>query len=411
MRIVPILSAILVVFVIYLVVLERDALGDFAQGDRDALSRIALVDMVRGAGAAENETDAAAPADDAAPQQVAETPVETPERSVSVVAMRSSAQQIDRGVILRGRTEASREVEVRAETSGRVVSEPLRKGGAVDAGQLLCALDPGTRRSALAEAEARLAEARLQFTAAERLSQDGFATETRAASARAALQGAEAGVAAAMAELGRLEIRAPFAGLLETDTAELGALLQPGALCATVVQLDPIRLVGFVPEVDVDKVQTGAMAGARLTSGREVIGRVTFVARTADPATRTFRVEVTVPNADLSIRDGQTAEIGIAATGTIAHLVPGSALTLDDSGAIGLRIVDADSRALFMPIGIVRDTTEGLWVTGLPDEVDLIVVGQEFVRDGVRVVPTYREPTARSVPALPGENALTGGAQ
>lgn len=417
MRLVPVLSALLVMFAIYLVVLERDALNDFAAGDREALDRIALVQIVRGAVAGEPaENVAPAPpaeetaAPDAAPQQDAPAASEpAPERRVSVVAMRSTAQQVDRGVILRGRTEATREVEVRAETSGRVISEPLRKGGAVEAGQLLCALDPGTRQIALAEAEARLADARLQFTQAERLSEGGFASETRITSARAALQGAEAAVAAAQAELGRLEIRAPFDGLLESDTAELGSLLQPGAHCATLVQLDPIRLVGYVPELDVDKVETGALAGARLTSGREVVGRVSFVARTAEPATRTFRVEVTVPNPDLTIRDGQTAEIGIMASGTDAHLVPGSALTLDDSGAIGLRTVDADSRALFVPVSVIRDTMDGLWVTGLPDQADLIVVGQEFVRDGVLVAPTFRDPiTPRGAGApLPGESAMT----
>lgn len=433
MRIVPALSALLVLLSIYLVVLERDALLRFAEGDTSALSEIALVSAVRGALAAETDisgdTSEGAPdagngtattpgaQDDAAPQQVvgdvdtpAAVPEPEPERSVAVVAQHSTAQPIDRAVIVRGRTEATREVEVRAETSGRVISDPLRKGGSVERGQALCELDPGTRRVALAEAQARLAEAQLQYNAADRLSQDGFATETRAASARAALQGAEAAVAAAEAELGRLTINAPFEGLLETDTAELGALLQPGSLCATIVQLDPIRLVGFVPEVDVDKVQTGAMAGARLTSGREIAGRVSFVSRTAEPATRTFRVEVTVPNPDLSIRDGQTAEIGIAATGTDAHLVPGSALTLDDTGAIGLRTVDADNRAQFMPITVVRDSAQGLWVTGLPETVDLIVVGQEFVRDGVRVVPTFREAeTNRAAETpFPGEAALDG---
>lgn len=429
MRIVPALSALLVLLSIYLVVLERDALLRFADGDTSALSDIALVSAVRGALAAETgATDAAAgdtpeaesgtadaPAAgaDAAPQQDPATPATTepePERSVAVVALRSTAQPIDRAVILRGRTEATREVEVRAETSGRMISDPLRKGSSVDRDQVLCELDPGTRRVALAEAQARLAEAQLQFNAADRLSQDGFATETRAASARAALQGAEAAVAAAEAELGRLSIKAPFEGLLETDTAEFGSLLQPGALCATIVQLDPIRLVGFVPEVDVDKVQTGAMAGARLTSGREIAGRVSFVSRTADPATRTFRVDVTVPNPDLSIRDGQTAEIGIAATGTDAHLVPGSALTLDDNGAIGLRTVDADSRAQFIPISVVRDSAQGLWVTGLPETVDLIVVGQEFVREGVLVVPTFRdaETNRAAETPFPGEAALGG---
>nr|WP_276612525.1 HlyD family efflux transporter periplasmic adaptor subunit [Pseudorhodobacter turbinis] len=91
-----------------------------------------------------------------------------------------------------------------------------------------------------------------------------------------------------------MTLSAPFDGLLETDTAELGALLQPGSSCATVIQLDPIKMVGFLAETDVDKVSVGAMAQARLASGREAVGRVTFLSRSADPLTRTFRVEVTV---------------------------------------------------------------------------------------------------------------------
>ena len=115
-------------------------------------------------------------------------------------------------------------------------------------------------------------------------------------SAKAGIQSAEAGVAAANKEIERLEIRAPFAGLLESDAAELGSLLQPGGLCATIIQLDPIKLVGFVPETDVDKVKLGAPAGARLATDRTTSGTVSFLGRTADPNTRTFRVEVQVPN-------------------------------------------------------------------------------------------------------------------
>ncbi len=398
MRIVPILSALMVTAVIYLLVLEREALLDFAHGDRSALTRIALVTAING-DAAEVAEDSVTPVAEAEPDP---TPAETQAAStriVPVVAQRFEAQEIDRGVILRGRTEAARQVEVRAETSGRVISEPRRRGSTVETGDILCELAPGTRQASLAEAEARLAEAQIQFTAAERLSQDGFASETRAAGARAALQAAEAAVASMQEELSRLQIRAPFGGTLESDTAELGALLQPGALCATVIQLDPIRLVGFVPEADVDKLSVGAPAGARLSSGREVIGEVSFVSRSADAATRTFRVEVTVPNRDGRIRDGQTAEIGILAAGTVAHLIPGSALTLDDDGRIGVRTVDEDSRARFMPVEVVRDSLDGIWVGGLPESVDVIVVGQEFVRDGVQVDATFRDtPAARVTP-------------
>ena len=74
-----------------------------------------------------------------------------------------------------------------------------------------------------------------------------------------------------------------------------------GDPCATILQLDPIKLVGFVPEADVGRVTVGAPAGARLVEGGTVSGKVTFVSRSADETTRTFRVEIEVPNADLAI--------------------------------------------------------------------------------------------------------------
>ncbi|MDU8943230.1 efflux RND transporter periplasmic adaptor subunit [Ovoidimarina sediminis] len=389
MRPVSILTAVAVVAVLYLLVFERERLISFATGD-------ATVEMA-----------AEAPAADA--PVVPKKEVTSEMTPVHVVAKRSEADTINNAVILRGRTEASRQVDVRAEVSGLVISDPLRRGARIEAGDLLCELDIGTRDSELAEAQARLAEAQARLADAEineraaaRLSQDGFASETRLTaaqaavqSARASVQSAQAGIAAAEKELDRLEIRAPFGGLLESDTAEIGSFLQPGALCATVIELDPIKLVGFVPETEVDKVVVGAMAGARLASGREVQGQVTFLSRSADPNTRTFRVDVTVENADGAIRDGQTAEIFIAADGALAHLIPQSALTLNNDGRLGVRLVAADNRAAFAPISILRDTVDGVWVSGLENEVSLIVVGQEFVTDGVPVLPSYEDEAAQ----------------
>ncbi|MGR3466550.1 MAG: efflux RND transporter periplasmic adaptor subunit, partial [Shimia sp.] len=207
----------------------------------------------------------------------------------------------------------------------------------------------------------------------------------------AGIESAAAAVAAAEREIERLDITAPFGGLLESDTAELGTLLQPGALCATIIQLDPIKLVGFVPEVSVDRIELGALAGARLITGREVQGRVTFLSRSADELTRTFRVEVSVPNPDLAIRDGQTIDIVIAAEGTEAHMLPGSALTLDNDGSLGVRVVAEGDTALFKPVTLIRDTVEGVLVSGLDATERVIVVGQEFVTDGVPVAVTLRE--------------------
>ena len=124
--------------------------------------------------------------------------------------------------------------------------------------------------------------------------------------------------------------------------------------------------------------------------GREIVGQVTFLSRSADENTRTFRVDVEVENSDLTIRDGQTAEIAIQSDGEVAHLLPQSALTLDDDGALGVRLVD-NGRAKFAPVRVLRDAVDGIWVSGLEETADIIVVGQEFVTDGVPVNVTYRE--------------------
>lgn len=410
MRFFSILSAVLVVALLYLAIFERDRVLEFAGAEPTA-----------------PEVAAAAESDAAETEDTAEV-----DKRVSVVAMRSTATNIDGAVVVRGRTEAVRQVDIRAETTGRIISEPLRKGAFVEENDLVCQLDPGTRQitlneaqarlreaearlpeaeARLAEAEARLVEAEINDRAASQLSEGGFASETRVAQTRAAVEAARAGVvsansgvegaragiqaaetsvAAAENELGKLEIRAPFGGLLETDSAELGSLLQPGSLCATIIQLDPIRLVGFVPETDVDRVAVGAIAGARMSSGREVIGEVTFLSRSADMNTRTFRVDIEVANTDLALRDGQTAEIGIQADGEVAHLLPQSSLTLDNDGRLGVRLVQ-EEKAVFAEVSVLRDTIDGIWLTGLGDAADVIVVGQEFVTDGVPVRVTYRE--------------------
>ena len=210
-------------------------------------------------------------------------------------------------------------------------------------------------------------------------------------SARAGIEGARAAVANAEKEIERLRITAPFAGVLDTDTAEIGSLLQPGAPCATLLQLDPMTLVGFVSELQVSRVKPGASATARTASGQDVAGEVSFLSRSADETTRTFQVEIRVPNPDLILRDGETAEITVDASGKAAHLLPQSALTLDDEGALGLRLLDADQQVTFVPVTLLRDTPNGVWLTGLPDEAEVIIIGQEYVTEGVKVDPVYRD--------------------
>ena len=414
MRLIPLITAMIVTGVMYMAVFEREALLAFARGEAADGQVSGQMDQPT---SAQPDTMVA----------------QSPSKKIGVVVLRSTAQTIDSAVVLRGQTKAARQVQVRSEISATVISEPLRKGAFVEQGDVLCRLDPGSRAARLAEAKARLSEARsrvpeaearldeararlseakINWNAAEKLIKGGYTSQTRlksteanVAAARAAIKSAESGlessqsgieaaiaaVSAAQKDMERLVIHAPFRGLLESDTAELGSLMQPGALCATVIQLDPIKLVGYVPETDVDRVRIGARAGAELASGARVQGKVTFLPRSADPTTRTFEVEISVPNKDLKIRDGQTAAILIAADGAMAHRLSQSALTLNKDGQIGVRVVGKDNIVAFRPVELVRDDTDGIWVSGLGRTADVIVMGQDFVTAGVEVDPTYKE--------------------
>lgn len=306
---------------------------------------------------------------------------------VAVVVMDSVAQGSLATLTLRGRTEANRNVQVAAETTGRVVSEPLRRGSAVLAGQVLCRLEPGVRAAELDEAEASLAEAQIEATAATQLRQKGFTAETTLKSSQARLQAAQARLDRVRWDIGQLEVRAPFDGVLETDTAELGALLSQGAFCANVIDLSKVKVTAFVSEQEVDALSVGQPAHAKLINGVAADGRITFISRMADEDTRTFAVEITLDNKNGRLRDGMTAELQVELPAQRAHLLPQQALTLNDDGRLGVR-TDEDGIARFRPVTILRDTIDGVWVAGLAEEARIIVVGQEFVRDGRRVLGT-----------------------
>lgn len=316
--------------------------------------------------------------------QVDANPAEDP---VPVMVLPSKAQQTADSLIIRGRTTAARVVRVPAETTGLVTSQPLRKGARVEEGQLLCELDAGARLAQLAEAEARLAEATTEADAADRLSEKGYAAETTRVARQAQLQAAEAAVDLVNLDIERLKIRAPFSGVLESDTAELGTRLGPGEICATVIDLSSVKVQGFISEQEVDRIAEGKPAAARLINGREVTGKITFISRMADPETRTYEVEVTLPNPEGTIRDGMTAELRVSLPPETAHLIPQAAMTLNDEGELGVRIVEGDSTG-FVPVNLLRDERRGFWVSGLPDEAQIVVIGQEFVSDGRKIVPS-----------------------
>jgi len=290
---------------------------------------------------------------------------------------------------IRGRTEAEAKVSVRAETEDTVLELKAREGAYVNAGEVLCMLDPGTREARVLEAKAMLAQAELDHEAATQLVDKGFTAKTRAAAIKAQLDAAHARLQEAERGLDDTVITSPISGIIESPMADVGDLLKVGDVCATVVDADPMIAIGQVSEVNVGLIELGMTATVELITGETMTGDVRYIAPAADPDTRTFRIEVELPNPDGVARDGVTALTRLPLPAQMAHKITPAILTLSDGGEVGIRAVDETNTTVFYPVEVLGGETDGMWVGGLPDEVTAIVVGQDYVSDGQQVVPVF----------------------
>lgn len=341
---------------------------------------------------------------------VPEEPARAPPR---VRVERMSAQPHQVAIPVRGRTEASRRVDVRAETDGRIAEIAVSRGDAVSQGDLLARLAVEEREAKIAEYRARLRQRRIHYEATAALAEKGLSSKEALATAKADIDAATAAVEQVEAEIARTRLRAPFGGLLVEGHAEVGDYLKQGDRFGRIIDLDPILLVGSVTERSVGWLRPGLPATAKSLGGQEIRGTLRYIAPSADPAARTYRIEVEAQNPGHRIREGLTADISIEVTTMMAHFVTPALLSLADDGTVGIKTVDEGNRVQFRPVDIVEDTPDGVWLAGLPPVVTVITVGQGFVVDGQEVEPvapggtddgsgeTTSKPTPPSVSAAP----------
>lgn len=351
-----------------------------------------------------NTSQAAATTGGAAPppkQQGAAAPAQPTAQNanaptIPTVRVRTiTAEQRATDLTIRGRTEAVRKVEVKAEVAGAVAGIRVQKGQLVKRGDILCELNVEARAAQLKMAQATARQRQIEYEGSKSLQAKGFRSETAVAQALAAYEGAKAEVERMEKQFENTKIRAPFDGVVDNRMVEVGDYMVPGTTCALVVDLHPMLVIGQVSENEVALIKIGDRGWAKLVTGERAEGRLRFVAQSADPATRTFRVELEVPNDASTIRDGVTAEIHVTTRTVMAHRISPAILGLDDRGIVGVRIIESGNRVRFVPVIIISDSAEGMWVSGLPPTVTIITVGQEYVVNGQVVNPVPEDKTVQ----------------
>ena len=292
----------------------------------------------------------------------------------------------NRTIRISGVTEADKRATLAARAAGIVGELKVRKGDHVEKDDVVLRLDAEDKAAMVKTAKSVLEQRQVEYDSTAQLVERGSSPKRQSDNARSQLMAAKSQLEQAEAEIARLEVKSPFAGLIDKVEVEQGVYVQAGDKVATLLKLDPIIAKGEVGERDLAQVTLGAHADVRLITGEVARGTVRAISRDASAQTRTFPVEVAIANPSLAIPAGMTAEITLRAAATKAVMLPRSVVTLSAEGELGIRVLLPDDSVGFVPIDVIEDTPKALVLGGVPAEARIIVAGQDLVANGDKVL-------------------------
>ncbi len=320
-----------------------------------------------------------------------ESTVEEPPQDVvpfaKVVVTNFKAKLTERTISLYGRTAPDREATLGAQIAAQVETILVRKGTTVTKGTPLVQLDKADLVLQLSQTKATLSVKEKEYKAAKSLRSKGLSGEVAFSKAQAGLAEAKARVKYAQLMLKNTTIVAPFSGVVELLHVEVGDFVSKGDPIASVVDLDPLVIQADVSEKHISMLKPKQSASITFMNRPEVEGKLRYISRMSSPTTNTFPIEVEIPNPKQLMAAGISAEVDLNLEQTLAIKVTPAMLALDADGNLGVKtVVKLEEHSFdsvkFVPIQLVKAEDDGVWLSGLGEQVDIITVGQGFVRDG-----------------------------
>jgi len=302
----------------------------------------------------------------------------------SVLVQPFTQEETERTIQISGYTQEERMVDIKAELSARVVSIAVQENDLVKKDTRLIRLEQEQTGARLQQAKAQEKQAQIELDSERKLRKQGLSSAAAEARASASYEAAKAAVTLAQRDYQATTVVAPFAGQVEKIYVEEGDYVQPGQLLAAVVDYQPMLVIGSLSELEVGYVNENTEATISLVTGERLTGVVRHLATQSNPQTRTFDVEVEVPNRGNNLRAGITAEIRFHAGSITATRISPSLLSLDEQGNLGVKTV-SDNRVFFTPVEVVKAGTNEMWVTGIAKESQVIIRGHGFVEVGEEV--------------------------
>ena len=316
-------------------------------------------------------------------------------KAKEVLVARIQAEAVNREIKVLGQTRYQRRVLLTALTNGTVVSIPGKEGTMHSEIETIIKLDAREAKAKFQHAKSLEEKHQLELEAFEKLFEKELISSARLADAKAQLQGAKAEKIEAQINLESTMVKPPFEGILQEVFVEQGDYLRVGDKIAEVLDFSPFVITGDVSEKEASFIKQGQGAKAQLIDGSSFEGIVVYKSTQADPQSRSFKIEVEIANPNKEkILSGVSANISIPVTHNSAHKVSSSSLEIDAEGKFGLKLVQGEKAktVFFQQVEVIKSDGDGVWVSGLPEQAEVIVRGGGFVQAGEQVTVVYEQP-------------------
>lgn len=333
-------------------------------------------------------------------------------QAVTVEAARVVRAALPQVITAVGSLRSDESVTLRPEVAGRIATIGFAEGQRVQKGALLVRLDTTVNEAEVKQARANMTLAKSKYDRAVDLAKSNFISGQARDEAESNMKVADAALAVAEAKLAKMEIKAPFSGIIGLRQVSVGDYVKEGADLVNLEAVDPLKVDFRVPEIYLRQVRAGQALEIALDAipGRTYAGRVFAINPLVDAAGRAIVIRAQVSNPDTSLRPGMFARVRlITEERRDALVVPEQALVPFGSEQFVFRVVDGKAQRARVEIGQRGDGKVEIRQGVGPEDV-IVVAGQLKLRDGVPV--TLSRPAAQAAgngkAAVPPASATSG---
>lgn len=289
-----------------------------------------------------------------------------------------------------GITEPAQTLDVEARLSGTVKKIFVQEGDSVKKGTVIATLSVEDRERKLEVAQSLVKLRKMQYQAAKRLAEKDFASPISLANTKNNLSDAHLALSRAELEMSYLKVRAPFSGVVNKMYVEPGTTMSdvsPDRKVCSLINLHPLYITIYVTEKIYEQLKAGNPVKVSVADGRMFEGKIDSISVVADPKTKTFEVSILVPNPQHRVPAGMTAVVEVPLKEKQSHKINPSWITLSKEGIMGVMAVE-NGIAVFYPITLIHSSPNHFYVVGLPDQLEIITLGQEAIAAGTKVRAT-----------------------